>query len=478
MPTDFPITKDKAIEKVLAQLNGPISIAEFSDRVLALWPSKAKRPQNTIRQSLNWDFAGKQIVFLDQETIIPIGQAMPGVNFRVVLSEEEVEQGVLYAVLAFMSLRPYQSSLEDLTLLDAMGNIIPAQLTTVEETSTSIFGERTYEVTALDLSEWYRKRGIKAEDSLIITILDWDTQQYRLAHEPAKETERREAEIEAKNRELIDILYDMLEAAKYEEIYTQTVIPTAYACLADPHGYPGDHWLTAVADDDRMTWEGLQITYADKRSALEDLLINFEEGDAIDEANELPSEEAARVYIFKANLKYRKGLWRRIEIQGGQTLAEFDYILRDAFDLDQGDHMSGFWKRIRRGGPKSRRFREVDLGSITPFGDGDGSHVLIGDLELSSDHTLKYVYDFGDWVEFEIVLEETTEPQASVKYPRLIEQNRPRYRYCQHCKEAGKKTVATWICIDCSNEQGKEVLACEDCMLTYHEGHYDDEVLY
>ncbi len=34
--------------------------------------------------------------------------------------------------------------------------------------------------------------------------------------------------------------------------------------------------------------------------------------------------EGQQVYRFKAALRYQPGLWRTIEIQGRQTLAEFD----------------------------------------------------------------------------------------------------------------------------------------------------------
>lgn len=43
------------------------------------------------------------------------------------------------------------------------------------------------------------------------------------------------------------------------------------------------------------------------------------------------------VYRFKAALKYRKGLWRRIEIKGSQTLYKLDRILREVFHHDLSD---------------------------------------------------------------------------------------------------------------------------------------------
>jgi predicted amidophosphoribosyltransferase len=65
-----------------------------------------------------------------------------------------------------------------------------------------------------------------------------------------------------------------------------------------------------------------------------------------------------------------------------------------------------------------------------------------------------------------------------VKYPRIVGQNKPKYRYCQSCQAKGRKTVATWVCIDCSNDQQKEVLVCEDCLYEKHEDHYAEEILY
>ena len=44
-----------------------------------------------------------------------------------------------------------------------------------------------------------------------------------------------------------------------------------------------------------------------------------------------------KVYVFKVALKYTKGLWRRIEIKGSQTLGNFDSIIRIAFNYDTKD---------------------------------------------------------------------------------------------------------------------------------------------
>lgn len=42
----------------------------------------------------------------------------------------------------------------------------------------------------------------------------------------------------------------------------------------------------------------------------------------------------------------------------------------------------------------------------------------------------------------------------------------------------GKKTRATWICIECSESEGSWSYLCEGCLSEEHEDHYADEILY
>jgi hypothetical protein len=99
-------------------------------------------------------------------------------------------------------------------------------------------------------------------------------------------------------------------------------------------------------------------------------------------------------------------------------------------------------------------------------------------LGLTPGDELKYVYDFGDWIEHRIILDEIAEPEARASYPRIVAQNKPRYQHCQTCQDKGRKTVATWMCIECSNEQHQRVLVCKKCLTAEHEEHYADEVVY
>lgn len=63
-----------------------------------------------------------------------------------------------------------------------------------------------------------------------------------------------------------------------------------------------------------------------------------------------------------------------------QTLAEFDAVLREAFEHDVFDHLGGFWKLVRRG--QTKRCREIELGTVDPLGKGDGAVRRVAGLQL------------------------------------------------------------------------------------------------
>jgi hypothetical protein len=118
------------------------------------------------------------------------------------------------------------------------------------------------------------------------------------------------------------------------------------------------------------------------------------------------------------------------------------------------------------------------LGEIYPGGAGSGAEKRIDSLGLSEGDKLQYVYDFGDDIQHIITLEKIMEVEETVKYPRAVSRNKPKYSYCEVCEKLGKRTIATWICVECSNEAQQEVLVCEDCLMKEHEDHYAEEVLY
>jgi hypothetical protein len=372
---------------------------------------------------------------------------------------------------AFHGFLPDDLSSSAVELVDISGKPLNAKAIVIKEKVRSLAGD-TFVVDhqCLDLGVWFKHVSFRRGDSILVTIEDWQVGRFSLEHEPAGK--RRRDDIQRKNQELANLLYALLEADQDEQVLDTRTVQTAYARMPEPGGYPGDHWTRVIELDSRMKWVFGSIRYADSQSPLESI---FEHKRPVSQAP-LAKEQRLQVYRFKAELKSRASIWRRIEIQGEQTLADFDGALREAFGHDWSDHLSGFWKRVRRG--NTRRFREIDLGNIEPFGGGDGAAVQIAGLGLQPGDALKYVYDFGDWIEHTIELQAIAAPEADVTYPRIAEQNKPRYRYCERCKDAGRRTIATRICIDCSNRQQREVLICEMCLDAAHEEHWSDEILY
>ena len=165
-----------------------------------------------------------------------------------------------------------------------------------------------------------------------------------------------------------------------------------------------------------------------------------------------------------------------IEIKAGQTFADLDVAIRDAFGHDRYDHMGGFWKLIPRG-KGQKKFREMEIGDINPLEEGTAADLHIGGMDLKPSDLMKYVYDFGDWVEHEIRLEQIATVEAGKSYPAMVERNKPKYQYCIICKAEGKETVAMLIV---SNVQLKRkfVVLCEDCADKKHEEHYLEEIIY
>jgi hypothetical protein len=470
MTAQKPLALSKAIEQVLAQVDGPIAVKEFIARVLAIRPSHARKPQNPIRNHLRWDDWGRTLVFLDQQTILPLRIAVKGARFRIPITHQEAERGLLLTEPAFQYF--LRQGVKDVQLLDEGGRPLSVRVVTIKQRIAGLLGPCSYDTYALDLGDWFHANRIRRNDSILVTIEDWQAGRFRLEHEPARS--RRQQEIQRKNQELADLLSAMLEAAHDQRLFAHQAILTAYARLADAQGYPGDHWVDVLSHDRRMQWDGVIIHYGEFRSPFDRILLG--EGGMSQPEKSCSRAQARQVYRFRAAFKYRPEVWRRIEIQGEDTLVELDDVLRHAFHHDPMDHIGGFWKLVRRG--TGQRFREVELGAINPLGEGDGADLHIAALALKPSDQLKYVYDFGDWIEHLITLEEIAEPQERAKYPRIAGRNKPEYLDCQSCKAEGRKTIATWRCRECSERQGREVLVCEDCLNAKHEDHYTEEIVY
>ena len=475
------LSKSQAINLVASQMTGPMDVDEFYRQVLTLSPSQAKNPKAGIQQALRFDFLGKTLIYQEDRTLIPIRLAMPGVRFRANLSRQEIEKGWLFVLPAFQYMASANLPPEDYWLEEADGHSIPVNLVKGKSRIKTIFGPEDFEQTAFDLGWWYKKHALRRGDSILITVLDWERGRFRLEPESARIRQRHKDEIQQQNQLLADHIYQQLENEKTEDIWGSIAIATAYLRLKAANAYPADHWLGVLENDPRMKWTGYEIRYADWTSPLASMFkgLRWDKPQSTSSPRKSISRQDARqVYRFKAMLWHQKRLWRQIEIQGGQTLADLDDLLRTAFEHDHMDHLGGFWKLVRRG--QTRRFREIDLGIIYPYGSGedDASSTRVASLLLSPGQALKYVYDFGDWIEHRLELESISEPEENITYPRITGRNKPRYEYCRACKDKGLKTVAAWICITCSNKEQEDILLCESCTEAHAEDHYLAEILY
>lgn len=477
MAESKPIKLADAVAQIIDQLDGPMSIEDLVQRVLELRPSKAKDPKANIRTHLRWDQEGKTLVFLDRTTIMPLRLAMQGIRFRIPISPQAAGRGALPIKPFFDPFLRRELNAKDATLIDAAGVPLPIHIVEIdqpyEDIASRLMGTDTFKTSAFELETWFLLNDIGPGSDVIVTIEDWQHGHFRLEHDAAPQRDL----IERKNQELADLLYDLLEHSQNESLYAFSAIPTAYTRLSDARGYPGDHWISVIDHDPRMLYTGFEIRYSDYVNPFDAFSRIFDEDPSplIEEAS-FTAQQAQQVYRFKAALWHRPGIWRTIVIQGEQTLADLDRTLREAFQHDTWDHLGGFWKLVARG--RTKRMREIEMGDVDPFGGGSAAGVHLAGLELKPGDQIKYVYDFGDWIEHRLTLEAIEEPEADVDYPRITHRNKPRYSYCPSCRDEGRKTIADWICIDCSNQQQRDVLACERCLRVKHEDHYAEEMLY
>ncbi len=463
-------------EDILRQANGPVLLDDLVKEVLARHPTTSKRPRQMVVNNLRW-LEGFHYVRPDEDHILPVRLAFQGARFRIRMTREMVDQAGIpfeeYFKFFFQRNIPHTA----LRFQDEQGRLISFQFKTVSrQVQDPLFGKSSYDEEMLVLKDWFHSQKMYHKDHLLVTVVDWEHGIFRLERESGSAVNQ--ALLAERNQQFADILYDLLENSRTEDLVVHTAIPTVYARLPDKAGYPPDHWGNLIQQDQRMVSNGFDIHYSDSGFSMLEKMVRQAAGEPrFTPAKKPNKEQEEKIYRFRAEFKYRPGIWREIEIQGEQTLAQFDRILRGAFSHDSSDHLSGFWQLVERKGSKRKSYREVDLGNIEPFGGGDAAGTHISELDLKVNDRLKYVYDFGDWVEHVLTVQSIGEPEPKVKYPREVARNKPKHQYCVSCREKGKQTIAEWICLECSDEKGQEIFLCEECA-GEHEEHYVEEILY
>ncbi len=472
-----PPSYSEIIASLLRPLQGPIALDNLVEQILQLHPSQARNPRQTVLQHIR-EAQGEYLVRPDPKTILPLHLAFQGVRFRLQLDREIVSTGLLEIENNLRSYLPRNFPLQRLSFVDKLGHPIPFEIKGVTRQEETFLGTSNYTQQHIKIGQWFRAQKMYAKDHLLVTILDWENGVFQLEREPA--SARQQTLLRQRNQELANILWNLLETASDEVIYTHIAVPTAYTLMPDKNGYPADHWQAVIKEDGRMESDGFDIRYSDGRLSMLEVMIRRESGKRISAPPEKFSrEQGQKIYRLKAELADNPKIWRKIEIQGKQTLADLDEALRRAFNHDAFDHLGGFWKLIPRGTEKSRRYREVDLGDVYPLRQGgEAAKTGIAAVSLGIGEKIKYVYDFGDWIEHILTVESIEEPQQGITYPREVERNQPQYEFCVECQKKGKETIAEWICLSCSNTEGKEVLLCNHCVRGHEDDHYVDEIIY
>ena len=435
MPRHQGITYSEAARQIIAELDGPISMDEFVQRVLAIKPSRAKNPRQAILDAI-WKDLGDLFVRPDPHTLVPLHRAMKGIRFRWVLSRPEVEHGRLLVTPVFLGYGPRHPHVEEwLQLEDAHGRTIPVKETSVVVPARDFIGKdiepymgdyfdtlADFKLPAIDLASWMQDQHAEEGGSILFTVMAWEKKKrvLRLAYESPTAWESYRDHIVEQDELVEATLFDILERERDETIWVQHAIPSMHVLMDGPRDLPGSHWTAAIIAKGRMRFDEIFITYIDSRRGLWGLsgrspIIQPEKG---------TDERKQKVFRFKVFYPYRKSSWREIEVLGSQTMHDLDRAIRKAFGHDTSDHLSGFWKLIRRG--DTNRFREVSIGTVYLFWPDEEAinDVLVAELDLEEGDRMKYVYDFGDWIEHRMELEAIESPRPKASYPRILRKPR------------------------------------------------------
>ena len=116
------------------------------------------------------------------------------------------------------------------------------------------------------------------------------------------------------------------------------------------------------------------------------------------------------VYTFKVSLGK---VWRRIAISSQMTLGTLSNLILTSVNFDC-DHLDMFRYKNPLG-------RTIEI--THPYADGYPStdEVSIGELSLKEGATMTYIFDFGDWWEFDLKLEKIDTDDLKTDYGAIIE---------------------------------------------------------
>lgn len=115
-------------------------------------------------------------------------------------------------------------------------------------------------------------------------------------------------------------------------------------------------------------------------------------------------------YIFKVSIDKA---WGRIAIDSEKNLDVLANAILDTFDFER-DHLYAFYMKDRFGNSHEVNCPESEDG---PFAD----QFKIGDIPIEIGSFMKFIFDFFDYWEFELQLEEINKSDIKLKYAKIIE---------------------------------------------------------
>jgi hypothetical protein len=116
------------------------------------------------------------------------------------------------------------------------------------------------------------------------------------------------------------------------------------------------------------------------------------------------------IFTFKVSLGK---IWRRIAIPAGLTLLDLNDAIQHAFRFDN-DHLHSFIYKDHFG-------KDVSVNHFLDDEPPYSNQIRIGDTPIRPGQRMNYIFDYGDYWEFEILLEAIEPPDPEMKSAKIIE---------------------------------------------------------
>jgi hypothetical protein len=116
-------------------------------------------------------------------------------------------------------------------------------------------------------------------------------------------------------------------------------------------------------------------------------------------------------YIFKVSLE--TGIWRKIAISYMDTLNDLHNKIQEAFDFGN-DHLYAFYM-------KESTFSREAFYSPFSYEEPCASDAVLGEIGLYPGQKILYVFDFGDYWQFDVLLIKIDQDMELPKVPYIIE---------------------------------------------------------